>query len=99
MGRPLDMPTISAHRAYRAFTVERGGVLDLRFVRIYRGKPVRLIAEYYYEIRGGSVFIHAGGTATITSCLFTVNPELITEFLISSKMRATVRVRKVCVCG
>ena len=42
-GRPLDMPTIDAHKCYRAFTVEAGGLLDLRFVRVYRGKPVRVI--------------------------------------------------------
>lgn len=36
------------------------------------------ICSYYYEIRGGGVYIRAGGTAVITGCLFTVNPALIT---------------------
>jgi len=37
------MPTIDAHRAYRSFTVEPGAVLDLRWVRLFRGKPIRII--------------------------------------------------------
>jgi len=91
IGRPLDMPTLDAHLTFRAFTVEPGGVLDLRFVRIYRGRPVRITPQYYYEIRGGGVYVRAGGRVILTSCLFSVNPELITEFLFSRSMRATVR--------
>jgi len=47
--------------------------------------------SYYYEIRGGGVYIRAGGTAVITGCLFTVNPVLITEFLLTSSPETTVR--------
>lgn len=91
IGRPLDMPTLDAHLTFRAFTVEPGGLLDLRFVRVYRGRPVRIIPQYYYEIRGGGVYVRAGGRAILTSCLFTVNSELITEFLFSKSMSSTVR--------
>lgn len=64
IGRPLNLPTIDGHRTFRSFTVEAGGFLDLRFVRVYRGKPVRLVPRYVYEIRGGAVYIRAGGTGT-----------------------------------
>lgn len=40
------MPTIDAHRAYRSFTVEPGAFLDLRWVRLYRGKPIRIITRW-----------------------------------------------------
>ena len=39
---------------------------DIRFVRLYRGKPIRIIRRYYYEIRGGGIYIRTGGTAVIT---------------------------------
>lgn len=93
-GRPLGMPTIDAAKAYRAFTVEPGGALDLRYVRVFRGKPVRALgrfARYYIEIRGGAVYVRLGGRVVITGCFFTVNPRLITEFLITQDQVTTIR--------
>lgn len=52
--------------------------------------------SYYYEIRGGGVYIRAGGTAVITGCLFTVNPILITEFLLTTAPETTVRMYVCC---
>ncbi len=40
IGRPLGMPTLDGHLSYRAFHVEEGGRLDLRYVRILRGQSV-----------------------------------------------------------
>lgn len=88
------MPTIDAAKAYRAFTVEPGGFLDLRYARIFRGKPVRALGRanrYYIEIRGGAVYVRLGGGVVITGCYFTVNPRLITEFLITWDQVTTIR--------
>lgn len=38
VGRPLGLPTLDGHLSYRSFQVEAGGRLDLRYVRILRGK-------------------------------------------------------------
>ncbi len=54
-------------------------------------KNIHTHISYYYEIRGGGIYIRAGGTAVITGCLFTVNPVLITEFLLTSSPETTVR--------
>jgi len=91
IGRPLDMPTVDAHRAFRAFTVEAGGFIDIRFVRLFRGKPIRLRPSLL-EIRGGVFYIRRGGRAVLTSCFLTVNPRLITEFFISEQLD-TLRLR------
>lgn len=37
VGRPLGMPTLDPHLTYRAFQIEAGGRLDLRYVRVFRG--------------------------------------------------------------
>lgn len=46
VGRPLGMPLVDGSKTYRAFTVEPGGLLDLRYIRFYRGKPVRVLDRW-----------------------------------------------------
>lgn len=88
------MPTIDAAKAIRAFTVERRGFLDLRYARLFRGRPLRALGrnnQYYVEIRGGSVYVRLGGRAVITGCFLTVSPRNIREFLITTDLLTTIR--------
>jgi hypothetical protein len=62
MGVPLPVPPlIDATAAERVFHVLRGGLLDLRFVTLYRGRGSFAIPPYFIQLRGGSALVEAGG--------------------------------------
>jgi hypothetical protein len=64
IGHPLALPSIDAHTIIRAFMVEAGGYLDCRFVVMKRGRPVEVIPELLYELKGSAVYVRLGGEGT-----------------------------------
>jgi len=73
IGRPLGMPYIDAHNSTRAFLVEAGGFLDVRFVHIVKGRFVEVIRYILYQVRGPACWTRSGGTAMFTGCVFTIS--------------------------
>lgn len=67
IGHPLALPIIDAHTIIRAFMVEAGGYLDCRFAVIKRGRPVEVIPDLLYELKGSAVYVRLGGEGT--SCM------------------------------
>lgn len=73
VGRPLGLPIIDAHNTTRAFLVEAGGFLDVRFVEIVKGKFVEVVPLVLYRLRGPTCYIRRGGVALFTGCRFSAN--------------------------
>lgn len=73
VGRPLGLPIIDAHNTTRAFLVEAGGFLDVRFVQIVKGKFVEVVPRFLLELRGPTCYIRGGGVALFTGCRFTTD--------------------------
>ena len=63
------MPTIDAHRAYRSFTVEPGAYLDLRWCRLYRGKPIRIIRRCVFWVLGVHGWRHVETDRAVRQCI------------------------------
>lgn len=75
IGHPIKMPAIDATGNRRAFTVEDGGSLSLKFLRMWRGSGelVDVGKLQVPVLRGGSVFINKGSFFGF-GVLFTVRP-------------------------
>ena len=73
IGRPLGMPYIDAHNSTRAFLVEAGGFLDVRFVHIVKGRFIEVVRYLLYQVRGPACWTRRGGVAMFTGCVFTIS--------------------------
>jgi hypothetical protein len=73
IGHPLALPIIDAHTIIRAFMVEAGGYLDCRFAVIKRGRPVEVIPDLLYELKGSAVYVRLGGEGTSSGPLSEVH--------------------------
>ncbi|KAM3571712.1 hypothetical protein VYU27_006247 [Nannochloropsis oceanica] len=73
IGRPLGMPYIDAQNSTRAFLVEAGGFLDVRFVHVVKGKIIEIVRLLLYQVRGSVCWTRRGGVAMFTGCVFTIS--------------------------
>ncbi len=90
VGRPLGMPTIDGHGTFRIFMVLPGGRLDLRYVRLYKGRARLVVPDLLYVLQGAIVYIRRGGAAAMTGCHVTIHPSTrYTNVGISRNIRAT----------
>ncbi|GAB5034008.1 pectin lyase fold virulence factor [Nannochloropsis oceanica] len=55
VGRPLGMPLIDGHGTFRIFMVLPGGRLDLRYVRLYKGRARPVVPNMLYVLQGAIV--------------------------------------------
>lgn len=92
MGRPLSPPIIDAHFIYRAFLVEEGGKLDLRFVEAWRGVPAPVIQDIYDELKGGVAWIRRGGVGVFLGCVMLVHEDEIGNVLFTRNPELTIRI-------
>lgn len=90
VGRPLSMPTIDGHGTFRIFMVLPGGRLDLRYVRLYRGKARAIVPDLFYVVQGAILYVRRGGAAAMTGCHVTIHPSTrYGNVGISRNLRAT----------
>lgn len=90
VGRPLGMPLIDGHGTFRIFMVLPGGRLDLRYVRLYKGRARPVVPNMLYVLQGAIVYVRRGGAAAMTGCHVTIHPSTrYTSVGISNNIRAT----------
>jgi hypothetical protein len=92
VGRPLGLPIIDAHNTTRAFLVEAGGFLDVRFVQIVKGNFLEVTPRVLYRLRGPTCYIRRGGVALFTGCRFTTDWLNAVRYFGISPPQATVQV-------
>ena len=78
------------------FLVKDGGFLDIRFVRIVKGKFIELIRWVWYQIRGPACWTERGGTAIFTGCQITFDFMNAIRFFGITPPMTTIQVGTVC---